>query len=210
MAIEEAFAGEPFVSSALPVAVSPEAPGVSAVQISHGPFVDTVIATIGPDVPPGPMSAAGVELTGRLGIVRRRGDEVIAMWLLSGSRLACGGSTLQTAQPALLGTIGAATRKLEGAAEDAFITDADLPVGDQLRGVWMVVTHANGSTHGYEIDHVAKRDDRSAIVLAMDHGLMVDGTTTREVYFPRRTFDGANGFVIPNCAASVAGDRQAP
>ena len=52
--------------------------------------------------------------------------------------------------------------------------------------------------------HIEKRDGQSVIVLAMDHGLSIDGDTTRELYFPRRTFKGRNEFVIPNSACISA------
>jgi len=88
-------------------------------------------------------------------------------------------------------------RKAEGAEHDAFITDAELSAGSALRGMWMIVTHGNGYKHGYEIDRVEKQDGKTTIVLTDDHGLLIDGDKTTEVYFPRREIDGTNSFVIP-------------
>ena len=207
-ALEEPFSGEPFISNTERLQVAPPSSGVVALRVSHGDCVDTILAAVGPDAPTMPISADGVELTGRLGVVRRTEGRVANMWLFSGSRLACGASVLQTDAPTLAGSISSAPRQLEGAAADAFITAADLPAGDVLRGAWMIVTHPSGFTHGYEIKSVTKDDRGSVVELSMDHGLAINGDTTREVYFPRRTFKGENTFVIPNCAAVRAGERD--
>ncbi len=57
--------------------------------------------------------------------------------------------------------------------------------------------HGNGYRHGYEIDRVEPRKDRTLIVLTADHGRRIDGDQTTEVYFPRRTIEGRNTFSIP-------------
>jgi hypothetical protein len=145
-----------------------------------------------------------VELTGRLGIVRRQGERVVAMWLLAGSRLVCGADTLSSDSTSYTGTIEAATRKTAGADADAFLTGAELPLGEALHGAWMIVTHGGGYTHGYEIDRVEERDGRRVVVLTADHGLVIEGETTREAYFPRRSFAGVNQFSLSTCAARVA------
>ena len=65
----------------------------------------------------------------------------------------------------------------------------------------MVVTHADGHTHGYQIARVERRGGLSAIVLTDDHGLKVAERETEEMFFPRRRFAGANRFVIAGQAA---------
>lgn len=48
----------------------------------------------------------------------------------------------------------------------------------------MIVTYANGFTHGYEIERVTREGGKTTIVLSHDHGLRIDGGTTQEVYSP--------------------------
>jgi hypothetical protein len=64
----------------------------------------------------------------------------------------------------------------------------------------MVVTHGNGYTHGYPIDRVERRGDRTWVHLGMDPGLRIEGDVTQEVCFPRRRIEGRNRFVIHNLA----------
>jgi hypothetical protein len=99
--------------------------------------------------------------------------------------------------------IEAAPRKADGAAADAFITAAALPAGDKLAGQWLIVTHGNGFTHGYEIRGVEKRDGKSVILLREDHGLRLRGEQTEECYFPRRKVRGPNLFVIAGRTAAA-------
>ena len=94
------------------------------------------------------------------------------------------------------GIIESATRKAAGAAEDALITATTLPEGEHLAGQWMIVTHGNGRTHGYQIARVRRESDKSVVVLADDHGLEISGQETEECYYPRRKMGGPNRFVI--------------
>ena len=99
---------------------------------------------------------------------------------------------------------------MERRAEGAFITSADIPAGDALRGAWMIVTHGSGFTHGYPIDHIERRDGQTVIVLAMDPGLRLREGTTEEAYFPQRKLVGPNTFAIPLAATvgPIAADPQ--
>ena len=165
-------------------------------------MTDTIISTL--DEPGGPArSAGGVRLTGRLGIVRERAGKVVGAWLVEGTELTAPDMTLASNTAAYTGELTASERKADGAAENTFTTDADLPLGDMLAGSWMIVTHPNGFTHGYEIARVEQRDGRRAIVLTDDHGLIIDGATTREAYYPRREMQGVNSFRIPVAATMV-------
>ena len=123
-----------------------------------------------------------------LRITRARGTEAFGEWYLGRE-----GPT---------GAISSATRTADGAEVDAFLTDADLPVGDDLSGVWIILTHGNGHAHGYEIDRIDEVDGQRRIVLTADHGLRIDGDATREVYYPRRTIEGPNTFRIPLASPS--------
>ncbi len=199
-AVEEPFDGRPFLDGVRHLEVSPASDECVAMEVTCGAVSDTIICTS--DERPFPARVAGeVTIAGRLGIVRRVDGKVTGMWLFDGRELTIGGHKLTMGDAAYTGTIEAVTRTADGAEHDAFITAADLPVGEALRGTWMIVTHGNGFRHGYEIDHVAKVDGRTAIILPHDHGLRIEGSTTKEAFFPRRMIEGPNTFRIPTRAS---------
>jgi hypothetical protein len=203
-AVYEPFERERFLDEVQPVAVTPASPDVCAMRVTHGEYTDTIVVTH--DQPPYPerLTADGVSLQGRVGVVRRRGETVVGTWLFEGTDLRCGGNAISSEAGAFTGDITAAPRIGEGAECDGFITDAKLPAGETLQGAWVIVTHGNGFTHGYPIERIDAVDGMTRIVLGMDHGLHVEGSTTREVYVPRRTMEGANRFRIPLAASAIA------
>ncbi|MBU0609640.1 MAG: heparinase II/III-family protein [Armatimonadetes bacterium] len=196
-AVMEPFAGEAFVQSVERLPLTDAPPGAVALCVRHGKTEDLILSTT--QQPPftdwAPL--AGVRMRGGLVVIRRVAGQPQSLWLFGGEEVADG--DMKLAQPAARyeGIIESAPRRADGAVEDAFITTADIPTGEALRGVWMVVTHAGGFTHGYPIERVEKRDGKTVIILSMDHGLRVQEDTTQEVYFPQRTFKGPNAFVIP-------------
>ncbi len=202
-AIEEPYSGEPFISSIEALALTPPQDTAVALRVTHGDKADTIISTL--DGPPYPERATGdgIRIKGRLGIVRQVNGKTTAMWLFEGEELAAQDWRIASEKSCYTGRIEAATRKLEGAEYDAFISDAQLPMGSALHGMWMIVTHGNGYTHGYEIDRVEKQDGKTVSVLTDDHGLRIEGDKTTEIYFPRREIEGSNSFVIP-LAVTVA------
>ncbi|MBU0610610.1 MAG: heparinase II/III-family protein [Armatimonadetes bacterium] len=199
--IEEPFRGEPFLKVVTALALTPAAPEAVALTVRHGDMTDTIISTL--DNPPYPerVTANGIRLRGRLGIVREQGGRVEGAWLLQGEALSGGGWQIKAETSRHEGRIVAATRREDGAEADALVTLADLPTGTVLRGSWMIVTHGNGRTHGYEIDRVERREGRTFIILTGDHGLKVEGETTTEVFRPQRQINGVNTFVIPLATA---------
>jgi len=130
-------------------------------------------------------------------VVRRVDGRVTGAWLFEGRELTVGGEGIVTERASLSGTITGATRVADGAETDALLTDAELPAGDALHGTWLIVTYANGYRQGYEIDRVEALEGGSAIVLTADPALRIDGETTKEVYFPRRTIEGVSTFEVP-------------
>ena len=201
-AVHEPHLGDPFITSVEVIQLTPADENAIALRVTHGSTVDTIISTL--DEPPYPeRTAAGTTIRGRLGIVRQVAGKTTSAWLFEGEALVGGGWRLDSSAGRYTGQISAATRKADGADHDAFVTDADLPIGDTLHGRWMVVTHGNGFKHGYEIDRVERQDGRRVVVLTMDHGLRIDGERTTEVFVPLRKIKGANTFSIPLAAAMV-------
>lgn len=197
VAVEEPFSGSPFITAVDALDVTPAAVHAVALRVRHGKAIDTIVSTL--DAPNAPERTVGdgVVQRGGLGIVRQVDGQVTDAWLFGGEELRLGDLRLAGAPDAYRGRITGAIRKADGAALDAFITDARLPPGTALRGVWLVLTLGSGITQGFEIDRVETRDGRTLIVLAHDHGLAIDGEQTRELFFPRRSISGPNAFRIP-------------
>lgn len=134
-------------------------------------------------------------------MVRQRAGATIDMWLYEGDELTLDGTRLAMPVSRYEGRIHAATRTADGAAQNAFVTNAALPVGEALRGAWMIVTHGNGCTHGYCIDRIERGQGDTQVILDGDHGLIIENNQTREAFFPQRTIVGENRFVIPQATS---------
>ena len=209
VAVEEPYSGRPFISSVEQPALTPPDDNAVALRVTHGNTVDTIISTLDEAPYPERKTADGIAIKGRLGIVRQVEGKTTGVWLFDGIALTADDWSVKAEISSYGGEIVGATRKLDGAENDTFITGAglpgaaDVPEGDDLHGRWMIVTHGNGFTHGYPIERVEKQDGKTVIVLSMDHGLKIEGEQTQEVYFPRRTIEGANTFVIPLAVTMV-------
>jgi len=203
VAVEEPFEEAEFISGVERVGLKPADDGAVALRVRHGEFVDTIISTLDEAPYAERMTADGISMRGRLGIVRRKAEKTTGMWLFEGEKLAAGAEAITGQSGCVRGEIEAALRKADGAQCDGFVSEAKLPAGTVLQGVWMIVTHGNGFTHGYEIERVEQQDGKTLIVLTGDHGLQIEGQKTTEVYFPQRTIEGRNSFAIPLAAALV-------
>jgi hypothetical protein len=203
VAVEEPFRGSAFISSVEAIELTPSDQDTVGLRITCGETVDTIISTL--DEPPYPerKTGNGMAMRGRLGMVRQIAGKTTGAWLFEGVSLIADGWSVKAETGSYGGEIVGATRQADGGEHDAFITEAELPEGKALHGVWMIVRHGNGFTHGYPIERVGKQDGKTVIVLSMDHGLKVEGQQTQEVYYPQRTMKGANSFVIPLAATMV-------
>ncbi len=196
--VEEPYLGQPFLDSIQPLTLTPSDSACAALRVTHGDTVDTIISTL--DEPPYPtrVTADGIRFRGRLGVARYCRGKLTAAWLFEGEQFAGADWSLTTPVGRYQGPITAAPRKADGQPHDGFVTSADLPLGATLHGCYVIVSHPDGITHGYEIDTVTREGDKTLIVLTGDHGLKLDGDKTREVYFPRRTLAGTGTFTISN------------
>ena len=204
-AVEEPFDGKPFIGKVERVALTPADANAVALRITHGSTVDTIISTMDEAPYPERSTADGVRLQGRLGLLRTVGGVPTGGWLFEGGALSADGWSIEPERSAYTGGISDDVRVADGGQYDAFVTDADLPVGNALSGVWMIVTHGNGYTHGYEIERIAEVDGKRHIIVSYDHGLQIEGSTTKEFYFPQRTIEGINTFRIPLGASVTRG-----
>ena len=197
VAVHEPFCGDRFIKRVELLDLEPADSGCVALQITHSSGTDTVTTTLGRPPYPERVTSTGIRMRGRLGVVRQAEGKPTTGWLFEGEELKSNDLTLTLPTARHEGRVLGATRRADGSDHDAFIVDADLPEGSALQGVWMIVTHGNGFTHGYEIDRVQTHEGRKLVILTHDHGLRISYDTTEEVYFTQREIEGTNSFMIP-------------
>ncbi len=202
-AVHEPYRGEHFVDGVERLELEPADENAVALRVTHGNTVDTIISTMDSAPYVERATATDVVMRGRLGIVREVDGEVVGVWLFGGESLKAGRVGIESSMAEYAGSLTGISRVVDGAENDAFVTDAELPEGDILHGAWMIVTHGNGMKHGYEIDRVERRDGQTVVMLTRDPGLRMDGEKTSEVYFPLREFEGVNSFAVPLAATMV-------
>jgi len=165
-----------------------------ALTVHVGDRTDYVISTT--DEPPYPLRRVqGVKhlaLRGRFGIASTSKGRVTWMYLLDGTELTCGDRSLK-APGRWEGDIAIVTRH-------GFETDANLPTDGSLDGATLLLIDGDGSTQGYEIDHVEATAARTTIVVKGPPGLTIEGERTRMLFFPLREMTGKNSFVITSSA----------
>ena len=147
------------------------------------------------------VRVGGVELQGRLGFVRMRGDEVVEMRLVGGTRLTAGGRVL-AGNGVQRGLVSATKRREAGDDVDALVTNLAESKMDEGAGLWAIVVEADGFHHGHQI--VAVDGDSEAgttLVLANDPGYVVAGGSGKMAYFPGRSWQGETVVEIVTKAA---------
>ena len=156
-------------------------------------------------------------LTGRVGVYVSRATSESRVWTVGASHFKYGTQTTTNPTPSYSGTIVGMTRKIDGAANDAFIVDSPLAAGTALQGRQLSLTfgdyHVVGSatiqkdiSEMFQIDHVEQIEGQTHVVLTTDHQLKMSGSTTAEQVAPERTFTGANTFqiVLATSGATIA------
>ena len=142
------------------------------------------------------MVVGDMALDGRIGFVRER-DGAVERMTLVGGRLLQKGNVHLSGAGIIRGTVLGVLRKESGADMDGLVVDGSVPEGDRMKGLTVVVKDGAGFTLGLRLSDVVRRDGRTILVLADDPGFEMgpDGTS-RQVYFPRRSWDGENRFEI--------------
>lgn len=200
-AVHEPYVGKPFVGQVRALKLSPEVPLATALEVTCGDTVDTIISL--PDAAATATTETGITLQGKLGIVRRVKGKATGLWLFGGTRLTGQGCGLIAQGAGYDGALSGATRQADGQPEDALLTSAKLPLGDTLRGQWLIVSYPGGLTQGFEVDRVEEQGGQRAIITVGDHGLRLAGGKVEETYFPLRKLEGQCTFHLGG-VASVA------
>ncbi len=198
VAVHEPYAEQRFVTSVRSL-LSPDAadpPSPLALEVVHAQGTDYVLsAPLGTELP-FELQLPGGTLTcdGTVGLLRLHQGRVTAASVVGGTTLSYNGFSVAVPYPAIAGTI-VGMEVDEAANRYALVVDRELPASAAVTGRFVLVTHDDGTTHGYEIAGAEQRGEQHLLYLAEDPGfrLKPDGTT-EFVYFPHNTISGPNSF----------------
>jgi hypothetical protein len=155
-------------------------------------------------------------LTGKIGLISTKGTNTES-YLIQGSNLYNSSKSLNIANSTYTGTISSTVRKADGALYDAFVTDATIPAGDELKGKWMSVRYGaysvinppstivsqNNMNELFKIDGVRIVNGKTYIICSDDHQLNVTTNITTELMRPQRVFNGATTFRIDKSSSEI-------
>ncbi len=144
-------------------------------------------------------------LTGRVGLQVDRTTGDPRVWTMDATDFKYAGRELSTPTNTYFsGLIAGATRKLDGASNDAFTTVSPLPLGAALHNKWLSFTHGalsgsgtTGISEMFRVDQVLFTNSQYYLCFTNDHYLEItNGTTSAEQVAPLRTFTSSNAFEI--------------
>ncbi|MFD0713773.1 heparinase II/III family protein [Paenibacillus sp. GCM10027626] len=170
-------------------------PGDVAVSVAYGNTTDIVLSSSNEDGQP--LVVGDIVLDGEMGFIRLVDGKVTQMTLIGGTRLQKGDEQVNGSGP-VTGAVDAVRRVAEGAAYNALVTAAAVP--QTAIGQYAVVTHPDGSTHGYPITGVVQSGGKSELLTGeMDPGFTIsaDGSSGMK-FFPFTSWSGGHTFRIDN------------
>jgi hypothetical protein len=198
-AVHEPLQGEPRVKSIEVLGPQhPDSPLLVVKVALEGNRTDYFLSTLDEQPPFAPRRAAEPDglLSGTFAhVVEIEGK--IRRASLAGSELVFRGTAIRGA--AYAGQISGVERIEAGEKRNAFLTAQALPAGEALRGACLVLTFADGRTHGWTVERVEDTNGQRAIVVREEPGVGISPAAARFVYFPGNEFKGPTGFRIVPC-----------
>ena len=156
-------------------------------------------------------------LQGRIGVnvVFENGRDQAVM--IAGTQFKYGDASLTSERAVWKGKLAGIQSRKAGASSDAFITDADLPAGNELKGRWLSLKFGDylvatgekqsGISQQFQIDHIEKSGSQTVICLVGDPQLSMTGNIVTETTRPHRSFAGVCTFEIPLSKSSVTPNK---
>lgn len=175
----------------LPVDSGPK--GAVAVQIMYGDTTDIILSN--PHDEEGPLVSGDMELHGESGFIRLR-DGIIHDVQIVGGTLLRKGEHEFIGRGRVSGTVVDTWREVDGDEMNAIVVDSDVSV--DASGDYVIVTHPDGSTMGFEIGSIRRDGDRTIIRLAeYEPGFIIeeDGAS-RQPFYPWKQWRGEHTFHI--------------
>lgn len=209
VSVHEPYVKQRFVSSVrslLPIDAD-DAEKPVAIEVVHSTGTDYIVSGPVGAAAPAELKLPGGALIcdGTIGFVRLRDGRVTAAGLVDGTQLTYGDFALSAPINAVTGEITAVEAD-EAAGRYAFVVNVPLPAAGRLKGSIAVVTHGDGTTHGYEIADAQQAEEKHLLILNDDPGFRVDSEGRTEfVYMPHNTVEGVNRFRIGSVVSYEVG-----
>jgi hypothetical protein len=195
-AVHEPLQGEPRVKSV--EVLGPQDPGAPLIVVKlalEGGRTDYFLSTLDQQPPFAVRQAEGTDcaLAGQFAHVVEVEGKVRRVSMV-GSELKFRGQTIRGA--AWTGQIVGVERVEAGAKRNAFLTGQELPAGEALKGAALILTYADGRTHGYTIERIEANGAQRAILIREEPGVEIAPDSARFIYFPGNEFKGPTAFRI--------------
>lgn len=178
-------------------------PNDMAVAVHYGATTDIVLSMGRNHTRP--LIVGDIELRGKHGFIRLRDGRVTELLLVGGTRLSKHTAAVTDVGPSV-GVISKVLRRAAGDDINGFETAAEVPA--RLAGRYIVVTHPDGRTRGFRIEHIENRPDRTRIDTGdMDPGFTVGGDGDGDWHsamnhYPFTEWKGTHTFLIDNVCFS--------
>lgn len=205
VAVHEPFYGQPKITAVRRLKTSEAPDGSVALQIDSASGTDIILLSLdGAHL----VRTESASMNGCAALISTPHNGKPATFLIGGTELKQDPLSVSSPVASYRGVIQSVASRWVGDADNAFVTSAQLPPGDALRGAWMLVAlgSSNSSeasaTEAFEIDQVVTRDGQTWVLLKDDPGLTMSGDTTTETFSPRRRFTGELRFTILTCATT--------
>lgn len=180
--------------------------GFAGVKVTYGPYTDYLLSMSDPEHI---VHVDGITLQGKGGFVRIQDEEIVEMILVGGTLLQTG-DTVVTGSGPLAGPVTDVQRRADGAPHNALVTSAGLRDDYDYEGHYVIVTHPDGSKHGYPIKDVQIDEDKTIILLDTEEvgwHLLPDGTA-RMAFHPFTSWTGEHRFHIDHVEVLPIADEN--
>jgi len=192
----EPFRGNPSIRFVAPLRSDDAGPFDVGLSVASARGVDRVVSSR--RVRPLVWSGAGGELCAAcaFGLMRTGSNGALELLLCGGTELAAEGLRLETAGDAHLPVVRTIRGRMGEAG--AIVLTGVLPQGDALSKRWLLVTHPDKTTHGYEIRSVERQGQESIVQVARDPGFEIgEAGESRWLYYPPRELRGQHVAMVP-------------
>ncbi|GIP35906.1 heparinase II/III family protein [Paenibacillus sp. J2TS4] len=194
---------EPYTNERAPIIEGVErltpdvsADGAVAVEVSYGDYTDLILSSPRSE---DSLVIGDITLQGKMGWIRLKNGQVEEMALIGGTLLQKGDVQLTGAGP-IAGSVTEVWRQADGAASDGFLLDTEVP--DRMKDSYIVITHPDGSSHGYKIKELQRQNGQTFIQTdGIDPGFTIgeDGRSSLK-FHPFTSWEGIHTFRIENIA----------
>ncbi|WP_309398869.1 Ig-like domain-containing protein [Cerasicoccus maritimus] len=132
------------------------------------------------------MSYGPVSANAQCAMASIHGDNT-DLWMVGGVSVSANGKTLTSSVAEFTGAVSSPTRRQDGDSQDSFLTDAGLPVGEELAGEVALLEFCDVSgnvifVNGFTVLNVVQEGAEQRVVVKEDVAFTIDGDTVIEGY----------------------------